>query len=104
MGLGRNTHYVFRLMYHFLWISKYRHKKFVEPDRFNLKRIIGKIGYGYIIEIVELKILIDHIHMVVRTEPEIAPAYVMQAIKSTLVKEFFKLHSAIKKKNFRVGS
>ena len=31
---------------------------------------------------VELEIPVDHIHMVVRTDPKISPAYVMQVIKS----------------------
>ena len=45
MELQRNSHHVFRLMYHFVWIPKYRHKVFMEPYRSELKGIIGKIGY-----------------------------------------------------------
>jgi putative transposase len=56
MELQRNSHHVFRLMYHFVWIPKYCHKVFMEPYRSELKGIIGKIGYDYDIEIVELEI------------------------------------------------
>ena len=49
----------------------------MEPYRSELKGIIGKIGYDYDIEIVELEIPVDHIHMVVRMDPKISPAYVM---------------------------
>jgi len=77
MELRRNTHHVFRLMYHFMWIPKYRHKIFIEPYRSDLKQIIEKIVYDYNIEIIELEIPVDHIHMVVRTEPKMAPSYVM---------------------------
>ena len=56
MELRRNTHHVFRLVYHFVWIPKYRHKIFVEPYRSDLKQIIEKIGYDYNIEIVELEV------------------------------------------------
>jgi putative transposase len=45
--LQRNTHHVYRLMYHFVWIPKYRHKVFVEPYREVTKSIIRKIGYDY---------------------------------------------------------
>ena len=103
MELRRNTHHVFRLMYHFVWIPKYRHKIFIEPYRADLKQIIEKIGYDYNIEIVELEIPVDHIHMVVRTEPKVAPSYVMQVIKSISAREFFKLHPTIKKKYFWGG-
>ena len=103
MELRRNTHHVFRLMYHFVWIPKYRHKIFVEPYRSDLKQIIEKIGYDYNIEIVELEVPVDHIHMVVRTEPKEAPSDVMQIIKSISAREFFRLHPVIKKKYFWGG-
>lgn len=103
MELQRNSHHVFRLMYHFVWIPKYRHKVFMEPYRSELKGIIGKIGYDYNIEIVELEIPIDHIHMVVRTDPKVSPAYVMQVIKSISAREFFRIRPEIKKKYFWGG-
>jgi putative transposase len=90
-------------MYHFVWIPKYRHKVFVEPYRTALKSIIGKIGYDYDIEIVELEIPPDHIHMVVRSEPKISPSHVMQIIKSISAREFFRLYPEVKKKYFWGG-
>jgi len=86
-----------------MWIPKYRHKIFIEPYRSDLKQIIEKIVYDYNIEIIELEIPVDHIHMVVRTEPKMAPSYVMQVIKSISAREFFRLHPAIKKKYFWGG-
>jgi putative transposase len=56
MELQRNTHHVFRLMYQFVWITKYRHKVFSELYRSELKTIIQKIGYDYDIDIVKLEI------------------------------------------------
>ena len=103
MELRRNTHHVFRIMYHFVWIPKYRHKVFHEPYRSDLKSIIEKIGYDYNIEIIELEIPVDHIHMVVRSEPKVSPADIMQVIKSISAREFFKRHRAIKKRYFWGG-
>jgi putative transposase len=60
MELQRNSHHVFRIMYQFVWIPKYRHKVFEEPYRETLKKIIEKIGYDYNIEVVELEIPVDH--------------------------------------------
>ena len=90
-------------MYHFVWIPKYRHKVFVEPYRSSLKQIIGKIAYSYDIELVELEVPTDHIHMVVRTEPRMSPADVMGVIKSISASEFFRLYPDIKKKYFWGG-
>ena len=103
MELQRNTHHVFRIMYHFVWIPKYRHKVFSEPYRIRLKEIIQKIGYDYNIEIVELEIPQDHIHMIVRSEPKICPSQIMQIIKSISAREFFKLYPTLKRKYFWGG-
>ena len=90
-------------MYHFVWIPKYRHKVFSEPYRGVLKGIIQKIGYDYDIDIVELEIPEDHIHMVVRGVPKMSPSDVMQVIKSISAREFFRLYPEIKKRYFRGG-
>ena len=103
MELQRNTHHVFRFMYHFVWIPKYRHKVFSEPYRGELKAIIQKISYDYDIDIVELEITEDHIHMVVRAVPKLSPSYVMQVIKSISAREFFKLRPEIKQRYFWGG-
>jgi putative transposase len=103
MELQKNTHHVFRIMYHFVWIPKYRHKVFIEPYRSRLKDIIKKIGYDYNIDIVELEVPTDHIHMVVRSELKICPSYIMQVIKSKSARHFFKLYPEIKRKYFWGG-
>ena len=103
MDLRRNSHYVFRIMYHFVWIPKYRHKIFIEPYRESLRIIIKKIGYDYNIEIVELEIPIDHIHMIVRSEPKTSPSDIMQIIKSVSARNCFKLYPQIKRKYFWGG-
>ncbi len=57
----------------------------------------------YNIEIVELEIPIDHIHMVVRSEPKVSPSDIMQIIKSISARQFFKLYPEIKKRYFWGG-
>jgi len=103
METQRNTHHVYRLMYHFVWIPKYRHKVFNEPYRSTMKAIIQKIGYDYDIDIVELEIPEDHIHMVIRGIPKQSPSDVMQIIKSITAREFFRIYPEIKKKYFWGG-
>ena len=100
MDLRRNTHHVYRLMYHFVWIPKYRYKVFTEPYRDVIKNIISKIAYDYDIELIELEFPTDHIHMVVRTEPKDSPADIMQVIKSVSAREFFRIYPEIKRKYF----
>jgi putative transposase len=67
-------------MYHFVWTPKYRKKVFEEPYREVLKKIIEKIGYDYNIEIVELDIPEDHIHII--------PTPNVQTIKQLKMRRF----------------
>jgi len=54
-----------------------------------LKGIIQKIGYDYDIDIIELEIPENHIHMVVHGMPKMSLSDVMQIIKSLSAREFF---------------
>ncbi len=103
MKLDRNAHHVYRLMYHFVWIPKYRRKVFKSPYREVLKDIIRKVGYDYDINIIELEVPLDHIHMVVKSEPKISPSYIMQVIKSISARKFFEFYPNIKNKYFWGG-
>lgn len=62
-----------------------------------------KIGYDYDIEIVELEIPRDHIHMIVLSEPKRSPSWIMQVMKSISAREFFKKYPEIKEKYFWGG-
>ena len=68
-----------------------------------MKKIIYKIGYDYNINIVELEIPVDHVHMVVKSEPKICPSKVMQVVKSISARNFFKQYPDVRKKYFWGG-
>ncbi|MFK7761182.1 MAG: IS200/IS605 family transposase [Candidatus Midichloriaceae bacterium] len=103
MKLDKNAHHVYRLMYHFVWIPKYRHKVFKSPYREVLKDIIKKVGYDYDINIIELEVPLDHIHVIVKYESKISPSYIMQVIKSISARKFFEFYPNIKNKYFWGG-
>ena len=103
MQLRRNTHHVFRLMYHFVWIPKYRHKVFSEPCVTMLKQCLHKIGYDYNLPVVELEIPEDHIHMLVESEPKLSPSRIMQIFKSISAREFFRRYPEIRRRYFWGG-
>jgi putative transposase len=75
----------------------------MEPYRATMKAIILKVGYDYDIDIVELEIPEDHIHMVIRSIPMQTPSDVMQVIKSITARDFFRIYPEIKKKYFWGG-
>ena len=103
MDLERNSHHVYRIMYHFVWIPKYRHKAFEEPYRSNLKTIIIKAAYDYDMCVEEIEIPEDHIHMMLTAEPRMSPSEIMKIIKSLSAREFFKMYPEVKEKYFWGG-
>lgn len=86
-----------------MWIPKYRRKVFSEPYRSDLKEIIKKAAYDYEMEVVEIEIPEDHVHMVIRAEPKMSPSGIMNIIKSISAREFFKRYPTVKKKYFWGG-
>jgi putative transposase len=101
--LSRNSHHVFYLHYHFVWIPKYRHKVFSEPYRTALKSIIRQTAYNYDMEVTEIEIPPDHIHMTLKALPRQSPSEIMRTIKSISAREFFSLYPDIQRQHFWGG-
>ena len=104
MELEHGLHNVYRIMYHFVWIPKYRHKVFTEPYREVLKGIIRKVAYDYDMKVEEIEVPEDHVHMVIKAEPRISPSEIMRTIKSISAREFFRKYSEVKEEYFWGGS
>ena len=104
MELEHGLHNVYRIMYHFVWIPKYRHKVFTEPYREVLKGMIRKVAYDYDMKVEEIEVPKDHVHMVIKAEPKMSPSEIMRTIKSISAREFFKKYPEVKEKYFWGGS
>jgi len=69
-------------MYDIVRIPKYWRNVFLEPYRSAMKTIIHKVSFDYDIDIVELEIPEEHIHLVVKSEPRVSPSHIMQVVQS----------------------
>jgi putative transposase len=78
------NHSKFLLMYHFIFVLKYR-KKII--DRFPIKDILQKISDDSDFNILKMETDKDHIHLLVQTEPKISPLRIVKTLKgkSTIV-------------------
>jgi putative transposase len=103
MKIVKNRHHTYRIMYHFVWIPKYRNKVFKGFYREFLIGIIKKIAYDYDMSLEEIEVLDDHIHALTTSEPKMSPSRIMQIIKSISAREFFKRFPEIKSKYFWGG-
>ena len=67
--------------YHFVWCPKYRRKVITGKVESRLKEIIGDVTRENGWEILALEAMPDHVHIFIKTSPQIAPNNVIARIK-----------------------
>ena len=77
----RSSHVVYRLRYHFVFITKYRKPLLRGEIATEVRRITREICRTHDIEIVKGHVRPDHVHLLLDVPPKMSPSKVMQAIK-----------------------
>jgi len=99
MGIKRTSHARYELWYHVAWCTKYRKKVFIlKIGQETVKRILRKIAEVYEIEIDNIEVMSDHVHMLISAPPKIAPSRAVQILKSVSTKILFKRYEWLKYK------
>lgn len=99
MGLKRASHAVYDTVYHLVWCPKYRKKIFSdETVRERAEQLIKEISEEYGIEIEEMEVAVDHVHMLVSFPPRLSIGEVVRIIKSISARELFRELPRIKKR------
>lgn len=76
------SHCYYDLKYHLVWTPKYRGRVLGDDTiKSELKRIFNSIAKWKNMEILELNIQVDHIHMLLLADPRHSVSYIMQIIK-----------------------
>ena len=82
MMLDRCSHSVSQLVYHFEWCPKYRYSMFRKPENAVLcEEAIREMAVRHGMEIIELSVMPDHVHVAVRVPPDMAVSRAMQLLK-----------------------
>src|SRR5665647_852547 len=71
MEYEHQNHSKFLLMYHVIFVCKYR-KKILEPIKEELKEVIHSIENDSDFEVLEMETDKDHIHLLIKSEPKIS--------------------------------
>ena len=104
MTVQRSAHAVYELDYHFAWAVKYRKKVFNTAEiRTKTQQIFKEIALQYDLIIQEIKIMPDHVHLLVSAPPRYSPARIANILKSVSTKLIFKTFPKIKKQHFWGG-
>lgn len=88
---------VYDFNFHLIWVTKYRKKIFNNPELVNdMKSILINIAKNNNIEIQNLEVLPEHIHMLISFPPNKTPSSVVKSFKGASAREWFKKHPETK--------
>jgi len=72
---------VYNIGYHLIWCSKYRRKVLTGDAETRLKELLAEKTGQIDIEIVQMEIMPDHVHLFVKATPVNSPHYIVQQLK-----------------------
>ena len=97
MNLVSGSHSIGQNMYHLEWCPKYRYNMFKRESNKKLcETVLHEVAKRHNIEITELSVMSDHIHVVVCIPPTMSVSKALQFLKGASARELFKI-----KPNFR---
>ena len=91
------SHNVSKLMYHFVFPTKYRRVVIDEGVDQVIKEICLEIGKRYEVKFMEIGTDKDHVHFLVQSVPTYSPAQIAKIIKSITAREVFNKCPEVKK-------
>jgi len=84
---------VYDFNFHLVWVTKYRKKVFTDPKLVeDIKNILIDIAKNNGVEIQNLEILPEHIHMLISFPPNKMPSSVVKSFKGASARAWFKKH------------
>lgn len=98
MVLRRAAHAVYDTKYHVVWAPKYRKKVLHGEMQKRVKEIFQEIAEHYEIEITEMEVDIEHVHILCSFPPRYSIAQIVGRLKSLSAREIFQEFPHIKKK------
>lgn len=88
--------------FHLIWVTKYRQNIFNEPYLIqDMKSILISISENHEIEIQELEVMPDHIHLLISFPPKFSASHVVKTLKGGSARQWFTKHPETKEKLWR---
>ena len=92
------SHTVYRIEYHFVWVTKYRYKILMGDVGQRVKELVKQTCEAFEIEILKGVVSKDHVHIMVSAPPELAPSEIMRRIKGRVATKLFEEYPHIKRR------
>ncbi len=90
MSLRRSSHNVYDTQYHLVWAPKYRKKILTGVVGERIHELLFDIGETYRIDIEELEVSLDHVHVFCSFPPTLSITQVVTRLKSLSARAIFR--------------
>jgi putative transposase len=98
MDYRYGSHTVFKIEYHFVWVTKYRYPVLKGDVGERVRELVRQTCEAFEIRIVKGVVSQDHVHILVSAPPELAPSEIMRRIKERSASKLFEEFPALKKR------
>ena len=98
MDYRYGSHTVYKVEYHFVWVTKYRYPVLRGDVGERVREIVRQTCESFEIRIIKGAVSHDHVHIMVSSPPEIAPSEIMRRIKGRTSSKLFEEFPEIKKR------
>lgn len=99
MSYKSNNNVYYSCKYHVVWCPKYRRKVLVDKVECRLKEVVEEVCLELNVEIIEMEIMPDHVHLLLEVDPQFGIHRAVKAIKGktsrVLRSEFVSLRSRL---------
>ena len=80
-GYRSNRNVVFKCTYHVVWCPKYRRSVLTPPFDSVLKVLIKRLAKAMNVEVVEMEVMPDHVHLLLDVDPQFGIHRVVKRLK-----------------------
>ena len=81
MKYKSNHNVVYSCKYHIVWCPKYRRKVLVDTVAVRLKALISSMSQEFQVELIDLEVMPDHVHLLVDVDPQFGVHNFIKRIK-----------------------
>lgn len=96
MKRGRGC--VYRLEYHLIWVTKYRHKVLVGEIAEGLRNMLGDVATNIGLETIQMEVMPDHVHILLSATPQHHIPDFVKLLKGTTARRMFVAFPQLKRK------
>lgn len=98
MDYRYGSHTVYKIHYHFVFVTKYRYQVLKGEVALKVRELVRQTCHAFEIEILKGVVSRDHVHLFVSAPPNMAPSEIMRRIKGRTSAKIFECFPELKKR------